>query len=49
MSLIIIIIIIIENRISARDEEGPADCITIDEVAAALKKMKNIKPQACHG
>jgi len=29
--------------------EGPADCIRIDEVAAALKKMKRRKPQACQG
>jgi len=29
-----------DHRISARVKEGPADCIRIDEVAAALKKMK---------
>jgi len=35
-----------DHRISARVKEGPADCIRIDEVAAALKKTK---PQACQG
>jgi len=25
--------------------EGPADCITIDEVAVALKKMKRQSPR----
>ena len=29
-------------------KEGPADCIRINEVAAALKKMKR-QPQACQG
>ena len=28
-----------DHRISAGVTEGPADCITVDEVAAALKKM----------
>jgi len=31
------------HRILAGVKEGPADCITIDEVAAALKKMKRHK------
>jgi len=29
-----------DHRISAGVKEGPADCIRIDEVATALKKMK---------
>jgi len=29
-----------DHRISVGVKEGPADCIRIDEVAAALKKMK---------
>jgi len=37
------------RRISAGVKEGPADCIRIDEVAAALKKMKNTRPQVCQG
>jgi len=32
------------HRISAVVKEGPADCTRIDEVAAALKKMKRHKP-----
>jgi len=32
-----------DHRISAGVKEGPADCIRIDEVAAALKKMKKHK------
>ena len=32
-----------DHRISAGVKEGPADCIRIDEVAAALKKMKRHK------
>jgi len=28
-------------------KEGPVDCIRIDEVATALKKMKRHKAQAC--
>jgi len=28
-----------DHRIEATVKEGPADCIRIDEVAAALKKM----------
>jgi len=38
------------HRILAGVKEGPADCIRIHEVAAALKKMKrHLKPQACQG
>jgi len=32
-----------DHRISAVVKEGPADCIKIGEVAAALKKMKRHK------
>jgi len=32
-----------DHRISATVKERPADFITIDEVAAALKKMKGHK------
>jgi len=38
-----------DHSISAGVKEGPADCIRIDEVAAALTKMKDIKLQACQG
>jgi len=34
-----------DHRISAGAKEGPADCIRIDEVAAALKKMKRQSPR----
>jgi len=34
-----------DNRISAGVKEGPADCIRIDEVAAASKKMKRQSPE----
>jgi len=30
-----------DHRILATVKEGPADCIRIDEVAAALKQMKS--------
>jgi len=33
----------LDHRISAGAKEGPADCIRINEVAAALKKMKRHK------
>jgi len=33
-----------DHRISARVKEGPADCIRINEVAAALKKIKRQSP-----
>ena len=33
------------NGISATVKEGPADCIRIDEVAAALKQMKRQSPR----
>ena len=32
-----------DHRISAENKVGPADCIRIDAVAAALKKMKRHK------
>ena len=32
-----------DHRISAGVKEGPADCIRIDEVSAALKKTKRRK------
>jgi len=38
-----------DHKIEATVKEGPADCIRMDEVAAALRKMKRIKPQACQG
>jgi len=34
-----------DYRILAGVKEGPADCIRIDEVAAALKKMKGQSPR----
>jgi len=34
-----------DHRISATAKEGPADCIMIDEVAAALKQMKRRSPR----
>jgi len=36
-----------DYRVLAGFKEGPADCIRINEVAAALKKMKRHKAQAC--
>jgi len=36
-----------DHRISAGVKEGPADCIRIDKVGTALKKMKRHKAQAC--
>jgi len=33
-----------DHRILARVKEGPEDCIMINEIAAALKKMKNKVP-----
>jgi len=38
-----------DDIISARVKEGQADCIRIDEVAAALKKFQRHKPQASQG
>jgi len=38
-----------DHRISATVKEGPADCIRIDEVAAALKKMKRHKAPGLSG
>jgi len=34
-----------EHKLSAEVKEGPADCIRMDEVRAALKKMKRHKAQ----
>ena len=36
-----------DRRILAGVKERPADCISMDEVAAALKKTKRHKAQAC--
>jgi len=33
-----------DHRIEATVKEGPADCMRMDEVAAAFKKMKRNKP-----
>ena len=38
-----------DHKLSAEVKEGPADCIRMDEVRAALKEMKSIKPQDCRG
>ena len=38
-----------DHRISAGVKEGPADCIRIDEVAAALKQMKRHKAPGLSG
>jgi len=38
-----------DHRISAEVKEGPADCIRIDKIAAAVKRMKSPKPQVCQG
>jgi len=37
------------HKISAGVKEGPTDCIRIDEVAAALKKMKRHKGHGLSG
>ena len=37
------------HKISAGVKEGPTDCIRIDEVAAALKKMKRHKAPGLSG
>jgi len=34
-----------DHRISATVKVGPADCIRIDEVAAALRQMKRQSPR----
>ena len=34
-----------DHRISTTVKEGPADCIRINEVAAALKQMKRQSPR----
>jgi len=38
-----------DHRISAGVKKGPADCIRINEVAAALKKMKRFKAPGLSG
>ena len=38
-----------DHKISAEVKEGPADCIRMDEVRAALKKMKRHKAQGLSG
>ena len=38
-----------DHGISAEVKEGPADCISISEVAAALKKMKRHKAPGLSG
>jgi len=38
-----------DHGISAEVKEGPADCIRIDEVAAAMKKMKRHKAPGLSG
>ena len=38
-----------DHSISTTIKEGPADCIRIDEVAAALKKMKKHKAPGLTG
>jgi len=38
-----------DHRISAGVKEGPADCIRIDEVAAALKQVKRHKAPGMSG
>jgi len=37
------------KRISAGVKEGPADCLRVNEVAAALKKMKRHKAPGLSG
>jgi len=38
-----------EHKLSAEVKEGPADCIRMDEVRAALKKMKRHKAPGLSG
>jgi len=38
-----------DHRISSGVKEGPADCIRIDEVIAALKKMRSHKASGLSG
>ena len=38
-----------DHSVSTTVKEAPADCIRMDEVTAALKKMKKTKPQVCQG
>ena len=37
------------HKISAEVKEGPADCIRMDELRAALKKMKRYKAPGLSG
>ena len=37
------------NKLSAEAKEGPADCIRMDEVRAALKEMKRHKAPGLSG
>jgi len=39
----------LDHGISAETKEGPADCIRISEVVAALKKMKRHKAPGLSG
>ena len=38
-----------DHKLSAEVKEGPADCITMDEVRAALKEMKRHKAPGLSG
>jgi len=38
-----------DDKLSAEVKEGPAECIRIDEVRAALKEMKRHKAQGLSG
>ena len=38
-----------DHKLSAEVKEGPADCIRMDEVKAALKEMKRHKAPDCRG
>ena len=38
-----------DHKLTAKVKEGPADCISMDEVRAALKEIKGIKPLSLIG
>jgi len=38
-----------ENEVSSSVKEGPADCITVPEVMAALRKMEKHKTSSLSG
>ena len=38
-----------DHKLTAEVKEGPADCITMDEVRAALKEMKRHKAPGLSG